>query len=1070
MLYGKVKAIYKGKGFGFISKEMRPDCYFHVSSLKTEVNVNDVVSFTVIPSEKKIGGWVAIEINKVNTSKIISDDLNDQERQKINSLFSLNEKSKFLISLLDKMDIIDADENYEKIKVFIKRFEFKEHFSDYHSHDYYQVAKKFFDLCTDPYKIKFYFDSILSKESWPMPYDYIMANIDEYLNPNKVVIFNAFDKPVLINIINSFINNIGSIENDEDYNKTNLLINCFKPQTYTGRGKYKLIAESNTLWEQNVRNNIIEKFFNICSDKYKILCYIDGIAPESFKINVEIINQYFDEFTQNKNYSFIIKTSADLAEINIYNYLRLIYGEKDENNIFNRLSSNIINSYWNSYLYKLSQIIQQDLAKRILSTKLISKEFFDSIDNFPSIDSIDKYKYIKELLNCYFDSVEKGLELFLSKQTILSRKEKLDKEIYQVVIKKIIELSSYEIRFQLVLDGYYESFDEDWIIENLKSFDDIVIRKIISFKKYSINQKIFKYLFDRLPNIATLDDFEKAKSILQLTINFDSENYLQYIEKILNLSNNEFKIRLWIERYVKEIDIRTILDFFPFANNELKEIIIKNCFYKEQELLFLHEINSIHTISTIEQYSKLKHSLAIFKDYAPIIYDSVEWLSNLEINQEYLMHLWFDGFKTTKQITDIIIIDHSRLLSNYEFKEFNENSSLFKILYIRLSNLGDISSERSFEEVKLILTFAKEKLSKSEYILLSQSTYENKSDYCKIKMYLYELVELNDERTKYDFNKIFRGQYFRLLKQEKILFLNKAKRQLPDFNKELLKNINTSKFIDYNSDGTKAYHTLYNDIYYNNGFFTIKLKDEPNVELYSKPKEWYFSRYAFNILQSYFSNKQQKKFLRIKLNAHNEIETTTELAEDLEELEKNILVIVLQKKSIIDEVKEVSKIIRDIEYETLSNKDLKRITGEENSECVHYLFDNISETMKPIYVNEAVLDENYSFTNNVGSWLFSIPLSNSEFAIIWESIKLDRATHIFKIQRSDYENSFSKIQNYLYNPSSRKRDKLNSTEEEDRKLQYSLSYWCRINHDWVNQCEGWYSRIQTIIPCLKEKK
>ena len=452
----------------------------------------------------------------------------------------------------------------------------------------------------------------------------------------------------------------------------------------------------------------------------------------------------------------------------------------------------------------------------------------------------------------------------------------------------------------------------------------------------------------------------------------------------------------------------------------------------------------------------------LFRDHATYIYEEINYLSFIIIKDDFILQLWLDGFQTGLSLADIDDLNSS------QENIYNNIRPLLLQITERIRCLGKISTESSFNEVHDILKFVKDRYNKEQYVEIVKSVYSMKSDYCKVKLFLYEIIQLSDEQVKKDFSIIFKGQYFKLLKQEKLLFLKMAKRQLPDFKKEMLKKINVSAIYKTNDDGSTEYHAFYKDIHFNNGFFAIKLNDEKDI--YCKPREWAFSRSAFNILHDYFSKTQNKQILRITLNSINQIDTTSELVEDLQELEKNILVIMLQKRSLDDKINRVAKNIKEAEYVKLSNKDIKRITQEENSENVQYLFENLSNNYKPVYVNELISDDSLNITKSIGSWLFPIPLSQNDIAIVWESVKLDRATHIFKTDKKQFESDFMKIQEFLHTPSSYKRKRLNSNESDDRTLQLNLNYWCRVDHDWINQCDTWYLKMKTLMPYLLERK
>jgi len=912
-----------------------------------------------------------------------------------------------------------------------------------------------------------------------------------FLNENNKfkfwqIIFPIIDEFKLKEFSEEFAKSLSVVNSDEKFEKIFAIINSRNAPI-------------------SFKTAIINQIYQQLSDEYKLNFWLDGLIDY---VNTEYLKSMLYLFVSEKNenpllekafnklsgiqkgeiISFILNTENSEY---IDNLTKFIFGIIFNNSAYSKYSYN-----WSSFgegaiksvtitnknaikeifffPTKLLEIIWTDCLKkcyadfhllikeRNIKIHIIYKYAEEHIELCFSNTSSVNYDLIIMFLNSFNSAMNEALKSFSSKQTIKLRKELINSNVIKPLFNYIYEQLNNELRLRFALEGYINQLDIEWITNNLSNISEQTLIEILKFRNSELNRKIISYLVDQYSDLNKDNEYSNAQNLIKLIDSFTPELKIEFLSKIQQLTSLLPKVKLWIEGYFESVKIDDLLQCFYLFEYE-QDAILMNCKIEEQKVLLHNLLTNIGKVENDSEYENLKAILQKYRKIAPYTYENSDWLSYIQINKEYLLKLWIDGFESNISL-DIAIELSSKINGIVCIDEIK-----YDIIRERINNIGVVDSEKSYTLLNELLTFVKNNTSEEFYNPIFSNVYKNKSDYCKIKMYINDFVDLSNEKAQIDFQRIFSGQYFKLLKSEKTVFLRKAKKQLPDFNEKILKNINIGNRLQINEDGISVYQVYYNDIYFNNGFFSIKIFDKNGEETFCKPHEWYFSKVTFNLLQSFFSAKQQKQYLRVTIDNRNNILSTPELVDDLTELEKNILVIILQNKSNSDVIKEIDKTIKPKEYETLSNTDIKRITNEKNSECVQYLFENITEAYKPIYVAE-ILNTGNSISAHIGSWLFYLPLNNDEFVIIWESIELGRATHLFKTTKNKFDEILKEIQIYLFSPSENKREKLNSNNSEDTELQSKLNHWLRVDHDHNNKCKKWYSTMQELIPSLQNRE
>lgn len=109
------------------------------------------------------------------------------------------------------------------------------------------------------------------------------------------------------------------------------------------------------------------------------------------------------------------------------------------------------------------------------------------------------------------------------------------------------------------------------------------------------------------------------------------------------------------------------------------------------------------------------------------------------------------------------------------------------------------------------------------------------------------------------------------------------------------------------------------------------------------------------------------------------------------------------------------------------------------------------------------MEKNYHFSTGRAtfeiSFLFTVTRDEYSY-VFWESSEYDKskATHIFKIEKKQYDEVFEKIIEF-FQANIKVRSKLNDENFEEKK---ELRYLCRIDHDYF-EYQNWERRINQIL-------
>ncbi|MFZ4740199.1 MAG: cold-shock protein [Bacteroidales bacterium] len=1109
--FGKIRMLDKGKLFGFVNISYGQDVYFHRNNFINAIDFfrlkeNDYLLFNIIPSKKqndKTNAINIVPINEIDIHKLFGFFNSNPKRFQEEIIKNLSDKQRLELFKLQfsVIQTIDCDEKYQLL----------------------------YKLLEDNYEEKYSNNNILTTEIRKYIYD----NSNEYYR-NKLIIETSFGFSIDLNLDKYFINFhllpleiqikhikrlsdiqqfeifklefevIGKVDKIEKYNQLIAILNkgYVKVKSASNINNYVLNCDYINTYgfvQYYLSEFIKEYIYQNSNELYQTILSIKGlcididfsqIVSNFHLLTLDIQNLFLKKANEDQIFEIFKLQFSKIGEINNEeNYNKLLqiidcsYCYKNMNN------KGYLSDKIKDYIYQNSNEYYQIL----LYYKRYSKNVeFDKYIKYYQLLPVEIQKNIIENAG-----IDQCLEIFKSEFAYLG---KIDNEEKYINLLKLIK----SIYFNKD-SNYHNKNLLNLICQNTSELYQIKLAFIgykieLNFQQYFANFHLlpFEIQIDILKKANKDQQFEIFKLQFSILGIIDSEvKYEQFLSVYKRFYiNNSFIYNIWsnVQNYLMEYTNKKFLNkiiFMHFSGIDLqsKLVELKKSKYELYSIRAIYDrsLNVIKIIDCDEEYNDFifRHNEfnIILMDYLKLNFLKINAIEkrfndiNNNIYKPKIIELSKKASKEyqLKMITDGYIDElDSNLLDNYlsmiiEYNGCSDN--IFEKLQDCFSVIGSLNSNFSFLKIKPVLNFAKKQLNIDEYDLLIQKLYEDKSNYCKLKLYANDFIKLSDEKATTDFYEIFRKEWFRLLNFEKKTFEEKARFQLPNLKFQFVHNLSKSN-KESNNDITFFYKVHYKDIYFGNEMFRF-LIDQTEVEnIYCNWREWVFSRFNFNQLQFYFSKSQQNKFLRIQLDESNNVISTPELIDDLQELEKTILVIIMQQKR-SGEIRNIveEKDIREVENKIvkLSIKDIKRITEEENSECVTYLLGNIKESNTPIYINEILSESNFNFVNKfstLGSWLFTFSVSLDQTALVWESVKLDRATHLFKIQNEDLPRVSKLVEEYLSQPSFNKRKRLHSSEGEDIELKNNLLYWCCVEHDWLENCNGWYKKMTQLIPSL----
>lgn len=390
---------------------------------------------------------------------------------------------------------------------------------------------------------------------------------------------------------------------------------------------------------------------------------------------------------------------------------------------------------------------------------------------------------------------------------------------------------------------------------------------------------------------------------------------------------------------------------------------------------------------------------------------------------------------------------------NYPGKVIATNITILEPSLRRdILKINRVDSEERFTALCLVLDKGK---NSSEYIENAFLAYQISTPLYKLRLWIRKYT------PEFDFD-LFKKYHFRLQRQEAEAFKQYVKETIKSTKRGDFRRLAKSNLIQ--SDGEiRVFETSWRDIGFENGKIFIDVGTTES-QLLSFP--WYFSKDDFNLIVTGYITKRDLKSIKSRVNGNSILKI-----EGLEQLQDAIKTIgrARAKKTIDELIKEgwePRKIREHPDFITLGNEDLLRLFG--NHACIDYLqkIQSTSLDMPLIYVVEKKPTELGGITHE-SSYLFSILLQNNRVAIIWESVKLDRATQIFECEREAYFRVLNAIDDFLSSFETKKRSLLRANTIEGRTLRESLCHKASVEHTQY-VFEKWLRNLQNVVGGLPE--
>ncbi|MBN8680489.1 MAG: hypothetical protein J0M29_19845 [Chitinophagales bacterium] len=1086
---GIVKSVFPHKFFGFISGHDKKEYFFHFHNSTGKPLIGDLVFFRKIESNKYVGKLSAIQVLPIRTIKNIN---------LLKPFFEVGEP------ITNKQKIIESLTGWQLIKLLEALFPegFSSLANEKNIEEFINTFKPFINSTSKKMlsnwiiekggrelHLKLFFDGTLDTIGDTSFILKIFDNLSE--DQKKIIISRISNSDMNVILENRRSKVTKPIETYEEYESFR---SCFVGfQQFFIDYKNKDIFTDFFHWKK--------KLCDESSKEFHVRFFIDGvteyisndlITDELKHLNYEQLEELFSKLDQETllhvlskiqenfdNYAFqiifkLIAENIKFVEIiyakstfyTVYesthtsykvNALGLtIQGKETLDLVKNKSKDGILfQKIWEIMLLDLKRLFTKIAIERVQKNHLITEFLFSIVRYCSPVISQQTYELSKSLFKMIEEAIETSVLTFSSKSTRESRNKALIIDIYQPLKLKIFSQAIPYYNLCFSLDGFNSEIDEKFVISNYRFLDKETIHRLLQLNQKRLNQRLFEEIIDEIKFIDSDNEFFNLKELLYQVKTYLPSFLNEITQRAALKCTQKYSFHLWLEGYISQFDEEYVNNVFHESQELVKQKIIGLLPLDVTARILINEISVIKKIDDKRSYSLLKEVLIFFRKFAPSILNELEITEYIKIDYKFMYLLWIDGFNIPFTIEQII----------NQLKPYYDNSNPEKVkvgalstLKRRLNNLGQIETDNQFLEVATVLRYINSYFSKSDFEIVSKELYYNNTDFCKIKMYIFEFVNLSKEDFCNDIESIFKGQFFRLLREEKKKFLKLAKNQLPDFNLKIRDDINPSEIIEKMKDGKVVLNTKFRDVLFFNGAFAIKIDDDTWSEAFS----WDFSKIGFNLLRRFFSKQNADSAVRITV-LEKKIIPTSDLALGLLEFKKQLLVI-FQRFSYDDSVIKIGLPARS-EYSILSNKDIKRITHEENGECVRFLFDYQSEAFRPIYVIEWVQNEkNPMASTHIGSWLFSFILPSNEILIVWESEKLDRATHLFRCKPELYPDVINKIEKYLAESEGPKRIRFSGDTIDDIELKQNLFYFGHINHDHMNNCERWYCEILRFIP------
>lgn len=839
--------------------------------------------------------------------------------------------------------------------------------------------------------------------------------------------------------------------------------------------------------QKSVLKEVIKTMGSIDSEgKYQKIKYLAGLNNIDDNTKKEFLNNVFNQCDTDKQYRMWIQGYTE-------NY--------NLNNIIEKMNTISFNSYSKQFKNIFKNFPNSDQQEIILIKFLTiisdidSEEKFKKVSFLAELIELDEKIKNKFLISAYnqCDNERKYLlwfEGFIPEKDIRYIAKKITQDSLYIKSKQI-KLLFYRLNLakeqetvlmeSLKLIGYIDNQKKYELIESLADLPEIqkdvktVFLKTV-FDKCNIETRYLMYI-ERYVDIKDLTYI--AKQIFQTSLNSNPDSINTIFLRLNDDKDREYVLKECL-KIIGNIDNEEkykkvkLLASITILNNKIKEELLSSSF------LLCNEIYKIELFLDFWQYKEEKNHVIndLFNsvDLSSFYYFCSRLLNPLaKINSRY----YYTGYSFLKifiENKDYIKETNARYNDKsifiYRNIYLNENHFLIKIGFFKIilsyinENKKEIENKvktiidtrdddkilnflnnfKAFNSISIQLKIDLEIEESNEIPYHEEYIVKRMNSSYLLKYWIHGLI------TYFDYNN-FCYYYFTLTLEERKIFNKKAIAIMgEEIKTSMLKKRMPWNFIEkspVNEGMELEYYTAnWKSIWFEDNSIRICMDNTPN---FSKSFMWDFSEEKFNFLYEYISGRRLKD-LRV-VTKGPEIQNIEGL-DDLEEL--------IWKISIIQEVESSDGIrIKGIGTNRIPVNMILR------NQCIQLLNNFQLNGLEPTRVLEKTFNPKKGGINVDISLLYSIPINQSEVAIIWESLELEKAkaTHIFKCTSAEYDNIFSEIELYL-SGNLKVRSYLNSKENDAINHQRKLRYISRIEHNNF-YFSKWESSLYEILPDLK---
>lgn len=661
-----------------------------------------------------------------------------------------------------------------------------------------------------------------------------------------------------------------------------------------------------------------------------------------------------------------------------------------------------------------------------------SEEIINAISSIGYVNDNDRYHYVRSLIS-FLKEKNPGYryeEINASDEfKLVLWKEQL---IEDINLKKVAQ-KIYDDNHRMNLGELFSKIKECDQLQVLSELSSIIIE----------SENLWNYLIQEISKNVEIS--EKAKDLFISKIRASRIDYYNKNNDDLKFNQIEFDKLSLIDK-VKKIEKHThVFKLNPnrgkYESYTLKEIISTKGFAYVNNNISIFPSEFENKISTFYYSKKVYNGYGWqLAYYSSKVYDSSNRLITdliKEISENSILNYF--QINTPKDLKKVI----SSIIEFKETKrifEVHRDPQIWSTLESYLAKLIFEDTFNNFEyfldKVKLIKT-----LDENLFQSFIENSYIQLHTIDKLRLWLFDFYgQFNyEEFTKY---------YFVLNKTERSIFNKKAKAIMgEELKQSMLKQREPWKLLENRENGELKYNATWRSIWFDDGKIKFCLDRDGN---FSNSYQWDFAEEKFNLLFDYISGRSLND---LKVYYKNDI---INRVKGLEELEEIIWKVQIQK-----EVETYGNIgITGNSYNKIPNNIILR------NKSIQLLNGLQLDELEPTRVLERTFNiEKSSGTVDI-SLLYSIPITDDEIAIIWESLELEKskATHIFKCFRKEYDEIFFKIESYLQS-NSKVRSSLKSIVYEDVEHQRKLRYLCSINHDNFDYTK-WEKSFFEILPEL----